>query len=202
MRKLLFFLLIIPAFSSLGNDAYTYFQHPERGFRFSDLGALWSKHHKESHHQWKTKIWEFGKNIEELMPESSVPENKEQKNDNTPAKEDHTSEDNTSNENTAAADFAQGFEQSIGRDGTLKIKPLNPEDYKESNIEKRTRQLIAIIGTILEQKAILVLSLIPAFFFILNLMISSLFKEKEEMDKIKAFKKKKRKGGGYNYSRK
>jgi len=235
MRKLLFILLLVPVIASLGHDAYIYYQEPEKGIRLSDLGALWDKYHKESHDQWKTKVQEFGENVDnftledvipkdmsledviptDIIPEEYIPEmlksDKEETNipsgSDTPAltkeeKQITVEEVKEEKEQVPTNDFSEGFTQSIARDGTTQIAPLGPEDDTD-NIGRKTRKLISLIGFLLEQKAVFVLGAIPLFFFFLNMIFSSLFKEKEEMDKIHALKKKKqRKGGGYQYSRK
>ena len=215
MRKFLFFLLLLPPLVSLGHDAYIYYQKPEKGFQLSDLGALWDKHHKESHDQWKTKVKKFSKSVEEYIPENPVPKNMIPEG-LIPEKEKDDSEDVsvpslTKDEISVSVEeegiekvtnnFSEGFTQSIERDGMTNVKKLEPGDCKD-DIEENTDKLIATIGFLLEQKAVFVLGAIPLFFFILNFVLSRLFKKKDEMDKVRTYKKKKRKGGGYAYSRK
>ena len=38
MRKLLFFILLIPAVAALGHDIYMFTQNQDKGFRLSDTG--------------------------------------------------------------------------------------------------------------------------------------------------------------------
>ncbi len=231
MRKFLFFLLLLPALASLGLDAYSYYLEPEKDFRLSDLGAIWDKHHKESHDQWKIKVQEIGNSVDEFIPENIIPKDISlddiipeeyipkgllpEKEANVPAGSDipPTTETEanivveevitaTNNVEQPANNFSEGFTQSISRDGKTEVKALTPKDNKESTVKGSTRTLIFAIGFLLEQKAILVLGAIPAFFFFLNLILSTLSKAKEEKSDIKGMKEKKKKGGGYTYSRK
>lgn len=220
MRKILFFLLLLPALASLGYDAYTYYEKPDKGFGLSDLGAIWDKNHKESHDQWKTKVQELGQSVNDIVPENIdlenvIPENigsmlpegfgqeKKQTPPEQPIEEESTivvKEVVDEYAKRATNDFSEGFTQSIDREGNTQVTPLEPE--KPNTIGDNTRTLISVIGFLLEQKAVLVLGAIPLFFFLLNFILSSLFKPKEDKDQIKGIKKTKRKGGGYQYSRK
>ena len=217
MRKFLFFLILLPALAALGHDGYMFYQYPEKGLQLSDLGALWDKYHKETHDQWKTKVKEFSQSVDELIPETPAPKDiipkeliPEAMVSGEPAEALETTDETdtppaVSVEEIGAkevANFSEGFEQSIERDGTTNVKTLGPDDYKKEDMDKNSSKLIAIIGFLLEQKAVFVLGVLPLFIFVLHLLFSALFKEKEEMDKIRALKKKKRKGGGYTYSRK
>ncbi len=211
MRKFLFFLLLLPAIASVGHDAYMYYQEPDHGFRLSDLGALWDKYHKESHDQWKTNIQELSKNVNEILPDKTIPESVENvirghflhKEKNLVANKkrivDNTSDKTT---NKTSDDFSEGFIQNIYKDGKVEIKPFTLKDEEKDILNRETRTIISVVGFVLEQKAVLVLGSIPVFFFVLNFVFSAIFRKKEEMDKINGIKKKKRKGGGYKYTRK
>ena len=233
MRKFLFFLLLLPAMAALGHDIYMYQQEPEKGFRLSDLGALWDKYHKESHDQWKTKVQELGKDVNEMIPEkpfakisvpdelipealapkkTKTPQEPEPVTDETPAppmenpdltveevKQPEDDVDTIKSVNT----FTEGFTQNIERGKEPVVTTIKPEAVKkEDKVEKETQAAITWIGFLLEQKAVLVLGAIPLIAFLLNAFFSALFKEKEEMDKVRSLRKKKRKGGGFQYSRK
>lgn len=207
MKKFLFFLLLIPVLASLGHDVYIYYQEPEKGFRLSDVGALWDKYHKETHDQWKTKVQEIGKDVDEIISETALPEGLIPEG-LLPGSKTNTSDNPdpqpTEKEKTALPknSFSEGFTQSIDRDGTTKVTELEPDDDKDK-VKSNADKLISMIGFLLEQKAVFVFGAVPLFLFILNLIISPFFKEKEEMDTIRAYKKKQqRKGGGYKYSRK
>lgn len=179
MRKLLFILLCIPFVASVGHDIYLYQQEPEKGIRLTDVGALWDKYHKESHDQWKNKIQELGKTIEEMTPEI-LTTSKEVK---APVQKVAT------DVQTNAPSYAESFKQSISRDGDVKVSEIDPEDLTKA----QTNFVQEKIGFILEQKAILVSLALPIIAFLLNALLSPLFKEKEEMDKIQSLKKKRKK---------
>jgi hypothetical protein len=203
--------------ASVGHDAYTYYEEPDKGFRLSDLGSLWDKYHKESHDQWKTKVQEVGQSVSDLMPERIIPENIEKmlpeglinEKKETPPEQPKANDEGQMvveevlDEPSKPVDnnFSEGFTQTIARDGKSKIANYEPEN-NTGTIGGNTHVVISTIGFLLEQKALFVLGAIPLFFFILNLILSPLFKEKEEMSKIPSLKKKKRKGGGYTYGRK
>ncbi len=197
MRKFIFFLLLIPAFASLGHDIYIFQQNPDKGFRLSALGALWDKYHKESHDQWKSKVREMGENIVETVDDLVDDELIE-----SIIKSDNTKTDQAiSNGNKPA--FMEEFSQSDSKDKGTEIKPLPKED----KVDTKTNGLIKFIGFILEQKAVIFFSAIAAIAFILNAILRLLFRPKEGMDKVKSVKRvknkgKRRMGDSYNYGRK
>ncbi len=228
MRNFIFFLLLIPVLASLGHDAYMYYQEPEKGIRLSALGSLWDKYHKESHDQWKSKVIEVNQSVDELIPERIIPKNITEditKNieslkgmlpeELTPKKDTQPPEQPATEESVEivdeeavkepppppANDFSEGFTQSISRDGKTEVKEYVPENNKDK-LAGRTKAIITAIGFLLEQKAVLVLGALPVIFWLLSALFGAIFKEKEEMDTIRSLKKKKRKGGGYQYNRK
>lgn len=176
MRKLLFFIILIPAVAALGHDVYMFTQNQDKGFRLSDTGALWDKYHKESHDQWKSKLHEFEEEIEELSPLST--------------------DETASIEQEATAD-TESFTQIDGKEISMPV--TNKKDLPKVEPSKMQK----FIGFLLEQKAIFVFSGIAALAFILNAILNCLFKKKESdsIDNRHMFRKK-RKDGSYGYSRK
>lgn len=179
MRKLLFILLFIPFFASIGHDIYIYQEEPDKGFRLTDVGALWDKYHKESHDQWKNKVKEIGETIEEMTPEvlTTTKEVIEPTEEAAPE----------SQENTPS--YAESFKQTISREGDVKVSEVDPEDVTDT----KTSFVQNKIGFILEQKAVFVSLAIPLIAFLLNALLSPLFKEKEEMDKVQSLRRKRKK---------
>ncbi len=174
MRKLLFFILLLPAIVSLGHDVYIYTQDQSKGFRFSDVGALWDKYHKESHDQWKNKLHEAEDIIGELSPVqlgvTPVAKNQE-----------------------LPAEYIKGFSQNDGEDVVSLVKQSSARDLDKdpaSGLQKN-------IGFILEQKAVFVFGALAAIVFIINFILGLLFKEKTSMDKVDELKRniKGKKGG-------
>jgi len=197
MRKFIFFLLLIPAIASLGHDIYIFQQNPDKGFRFFALGALWDKYEKESHDQWKSKAREISNDIVETV--DNIADNELV--DSIMKSDDTKTDQVISNENKPA--FMEEFSQSDSRDKKTEVKPIPKED----KTNKQTNGLIKFIGLILEQKAFFFFSAIAAIAFLLNAILSFLFRPKEGMDKVKSAKKgrgKKQKhiSSGYNYGRK
>ncbi|MGH1404751.1 MAG: hypothetical protein ACRBDL_10955 [Alphaproteobacteria bacterium] len=181
MRKLLFFIILMPAIMSLGHDVYFFIQNQDKGFHLSDVGALWDKYHKESHDQWKTNVQAFGETISDINPIDLSNTPVEQ-----PIEKDEMSE--------PQSDFAQSFTQSDALDQETEVTKLKEPDAVKKNITG----LQKIIGFLLEQKAILVFGGFALIVFLLNALFSK--KEEEGMDKVDSWKKKDKKGG-YKYSK-
>ncbi|MCL4678315.1 MAG: hypothetical protein KJ017_06970 [Alphaproteobacteria bacterium] len=51
MRKLLLLLAFLPLIAAIGHDVYNFTQNQEKGFRFADIGWIWSKYDPASHRQ-------------------------------------------------------------------------------------------------------------------------------------------------------
>ena len=179
MKKLLFILLLLPAFAALGHDIYFFTQNQDKGFRLSDLGKLWDTYHKESHDQWKVKVDEFGATISDVIGES------EQK--NAQPTEQKAEETQTK--------FAEGFAQEDSASGTKERTAI----IQEPMIKENTKGLKKFIGFLLEQKAVFVFAAIPAILFILNALIGFLCRTKKKSSDSRSFKPKK---GKYTYGRK
>lgn len=182
MRKLLFILLLLPGFAALGHDAYFFYQNPDKGVRFMDLGALWDKYHKESHDQWKVKLQEITSSVDEAS--SSV----------LPVVQDVIEQEHEEAEGEKP-DYMQGFSQvndKAGAHASAAVKGDNLVQGSGGFLQK-------LIGFLLEQKAVLVFFGIAALAYILNAILSRLFQGKSSMDKVEKHKKKK---GPYKYGRK
>ncbi len=181
MRKFLFIIVLIPVFLTLGHDIFIYSKSPEDGFRFSDLGALWDKYHKESHNQWKIKIAELGEEISKFTPEKETPEVTNV--DNKEAKINKV--------------YAESFMQIDADSKETQVMPLKEQGF----VKKNTNKLQKFIGTILEQKAFFIFSGFAALIYLLDLIIGRIFRKETDMDKLRKIKRKKTKEGGYKYSR-
>lgn len=181
MKKFLFILLLIPAIASLGHDVYLYSQNMDKGFRLTDLGKLWDMHHKESHDQWKKNIDNLSETVTENI-EAVLPQN---------VKEQATEE-----KAQILADFQQGFSQHDDKEAT---KELAPPPRNEQIKQEKTNDVKKFVGFLLEQKAVFVFAAIPAGLYILNLILSILFRKKEKGNgkRVKSSKKQK-----YAYGRK
>lgn len=214
MRKFLFVLLLLPAIASLGHDVFMFTQHPDKGFRLTDLGALWDKYHKESHDQWKIKLKEYEdqaadltqnakRSVENILPgkdEQSVPAQA----DTTPSDtQRETAGDTTEQSSQQPANaYEEEFTQLSGNEKSAR-KAMAARSSNDMT-PRRPSTLQKAVGFVLEQKAVFVFTAIAVFAFLLNALLSPLFKEKESMDKVRSYKKHKhgKKGGGYQYSRK
>ena len=192
MRKFLFFLLLIPIFASLGHDLYIFKENPDKGFRLSALGGLWDKYHKESHDQWKTKVREVTDTVSGTVDDLAIDELI-----NTVIPEQPPAPEETEEEQNKPA-FMEEFTQTDTKDNKTQTKPLQIEE----STDVRANSLMKFIGFVLEQKAVFVFTALAAIMYILNAILSRLFRRKEGMDNVKSVKKKKRKGGGYAYSKK
>ena len=175
MRKFLFFIILMPAIAAFGHDAYFIYKDPNKTVRFSDLGALWDKYHKESHDQWKQRLHEFEDVIEEVAP-IQLPEETQQ--------------------------IIAGAEEFSQIDGKESVMPALAQD---GNGKRQPSGLQKLIGFLLEQKAVFVFGGFAVLFYMFASLLGSLKPEnKEFMDArdVLRQKKRKRKGGGYGYSRK
>ena len=179
MRKILFFIILIPFFASLGHDIYAYTLDQRKGFQLSDIGALWSKYHRETHDQWKIKVKEIGDVVTDLAPDmmGATQERPEDK--------------------SAVADYSGSFTQISEEHKDSVIKAL-----KQDGVEVQATKVQKCIGTILEQKAVFVAAGFAAVIYILNLILSFIFGGrggkgvKEEKGSAKS------KNGSYKYGRK
>lgn len=182
MRKLIFFIFLIPAIIALGHDIYIFTENQDKGFRLSDIGAIWTKYDQDSHDEWRAKLKDIEKEIIENVPEA--------------LKKVETQEEPTTEEKTELPDYAKGFAQ---------IDKKNQQDSTIINIpatqaiqEPTTTQ--SIFTFILEQKAVLFFGGIALFLYLTNLIITFFLSTKEGMDAIKKHKKKNK--GAYEYKRK
>ena len=186
MRKLLFLIILIPFFAALGHDTYMFYLNQDKGFRLSDVGALWDKYHKESHDQWKIKLHEYGQIVDEKI-EQIAPLTPLQSTDTEKTEED----------NTPKAPYAQSFQQEDSKDNA---KPVQKTIKEEKLVEGNISTIQNIFGWLLEQKAVFVFGGFALVIYLINAFFGMFTKEKDSMDKITAYKKGKK--GGYKYSRK
>lgn len=186
MKKLLFILLLLPGFASLGHDAYIYYENPDKGVRLTDLGALWDKYHKESHDQWKTKVQEVGAFVNDTVKELPLPKTAPE----VPKNDVETSEN--------APDYLGEFTQENAKNAETVVRAVEVEDTAKT----QTNAVQGYIGFILQQKAVFVFFGFALIVFILNALLTRLFTKKEGMEKVGKLKKMKNKKGGYEYGRK
>ncbi len=167
MKKFLFVLLLLPALTALGHDIYFYTENQDKGFRLSDLGKLWDTYHKESHDQWKIKVDEISDTVSDMVGNNEQPPLQKQENTTT---------------------FQAGFSQEDGKTGTIERPAPQPEPIIKENASAAKKS----IGFLLEQKAVFVFASIPAIAFILNLILSLLFRPRKskENSSFKGSKKK------------
>jgi len=178
MRKLILFLLLIPAIASLGHDIYFFTQDQSKGFKLSDTGALWDKYHKESHDQWKNNVQGIGEQFEMATQNIGLEQPKQE----TPTE--------TNTENTAAS-YLESFTQSQKKGKEAIISEIQKTDSAEKNITA----LQKYIGFLLEQKAILVFGGLALLFYLITAPFARGGGKKEKQANN-------RKGGGYKYGRK
>lgn len=177
MRKFLFFLLLLPAVAALGHDIYIFTQEQDKGFRLSDVGALWDKYHKESHDQWKVKLQEVGETINDLSP---FP-------DQQPSEAVQTE--------TPQTGYSESFTQTNmdEKEGvTTQLQEQNAMQTQTGNVQK-------VIGFLLEQSAVFVFAGFAAFAYFLNAFCCCICSKKSNIDDMGRPKKK---GSDYKYGRK
>ncbi|MCK5374041.1 MAG: hypothetical protein KAJ40_02040 [Alphaproteobacteria bacterium] len=199
MRKFLFILLLVPFFASVGHDIYLYYQNPDKGVRISDVGVLWDKYHKESHDQWKSKVHKFSSEIDKLVAENPISKNMIPKAMKNSASTNDETQPPQIEENIPEINaLTEGFTQTSSHDGITTTVPFEPRD----EIKEHSNVLIKWIGFLLEQKAIYVTGLILIIAFLLNAILSFLFRKKGEMERFHGIRKKNSKNDGYKYKRK
>ena len=156
MRKFLFFIILIPFFATLGHDIYIFTQDQSKGFRLSDIGALWSKYHKESHDQWKIKLSEVNSIAADLTPDITIHNNMTQ--------------ETQSPSNIKQPTYAESFTQTSEEHKKDVVTQL-----KKSSAMEKTSEAHKVIGFILEQTAIFVFGGFAAFIFIMSLIFGFIF---------------------------
>lgn len=183
MRKILFFLLLLPALAALGHDVYMFTQNQDKGFRLSDLGWLWDKYHKESHDQWKNYVGLIDETVGETV-------------DNI---ENTVTPETTPPQPPAPYQESVTVESAQGKDTV--VTEQQPEQQTAA-IQKENTPMQKWIGLLLKQKAVFVFGGLAAIVFILNALLGLIFKGKSGMDEMEYLKKNKGKGGSYKYNRK
>ena len=180
MRKILFFIILIPFFAALGHDIYIYTQDQRKGFRLSDIGAIWSKYHKESHDQWKIKVGEVEDVVGDLTPDITIP--------------NILNQETQTPENIEQPAYAESFTQTSEENKESIVTPLQVK-----NTAKQASSTQEAIGFILEQTAIFVFGALAAFIFIMNFILSFIFGGRVGKGEGSSTGKK---GGNYKYGRK
>ncbi len=179
MRKFLFFLILLPAIAALGHDTYMFSKNPEKGFRVSDIGALWDKYHKESHDEWKIKLGKLGEAVNDFNISKESPEEIAQ-----------------IEKQNSADDYSGNFTETYQKGEIHYEAPTKNQPIVKINKVQKT------IGLILEQKALFLFSGLALIIYLINALIGWAFREKTGMDNLGRLQKKERKGGGYKYGRK
>lgn len=177
MRKLLFILLLLPAVAALGHDIYIFTQEQDKGFRLSDIGALWDKYHKESHDQWKVQLQEMGETINDLSP---FPE--QQSASITPTETAQT-----------------GYNESFTQTNIDKKDSVTTPLQQQNTVQTQTGNVQKAIGFLLEQTAVFVFAGFAAFVYFLNAFCCCICSKKSKIDDMGRPKKK---GDDYRYGRK
>ncbi len=180
MRKLIFFLLLIPAIASLGHDVYFFTQDQSKGFQLSDTGALWDKYHKQSHDQWKNKVQGIGEQFENAAQNIGLDQLKKE----TPMPTE------TDIEN-AKEGYLESFTQSQEKGKEAITSKIQQKEAVEENIGT----LQKYIGFLLEQKAAFVFTGFALLFYLITAPFARGGGKKEKQVNG-------RKGGGYKYGRK
>ncbi len=187
MRKILFFIISIPFLVALGHDLYMFYNKPDTRFRFSDVGFLWSKFHKESHDQWKIKLHETGETIDTLV-EEYLPQKFSQK---------ETTETQNDDDIILDPELSQDYTQVDKADYAIVEIPTQTEQKITQKVSKTQN----IIGSFLEFTAVFVFGGFAFFVLILNWLFSRGGSGSGTSKGPKGPMKKGAKGG-YQYSRK
>ncbi len=178
MRKILFFLILLPAIVALGHDAYMFSKNPEKGFRISDIGALWDKYHKESHDEWKIKLGKLGEAVNDFNISKQEPEIS------------HVEKQNSAN------DYSGNFTETYQKgESHYETPDKNQPIVKINKVQN-------FVGLILEQKALFLFSGLALIIYLINLLMGWIFRERTGMDNLGRLQKKSGKDGGYKYGRK
>lgn len=176
MRKLIFIILLLPAIAALGHDIYIFTQEQNKGFRLSDVGALWDKYHKESHDQWKIKLSEINETINEISP---FPES---------TKTDETQiGQSTEPKTTQQDDYTKGFTQTNAANQERVTTPLQ----QQNTSQQKTGTTQKAIGFILEQTAVFVFLGLAGFIFLLSELYCCIFSKRTKVDDMGRPKNKK-----------
>lgn len=177
MRKFIFFLLLLPAIAALGHDIYIFTQEQDKGFRLSDIGALWDKYHKESHDQWKVQLQEMGETIDDLSP---FPDQQTPQVTQTDTPQD-------------------GYNESFTQTNMDTKDSVTTSLQQQNTVQTQAGNLQKAIGLILEQTAVFAFAGFAAFVYFLNAFCCYICSKKSNIDDMGRPKKK---GGGYKYGRK
>ncbi len=167
MRKLMFFILLIPAIGALGHDIYIFTQEQDKGLRLSDVGALWDKYHKESHDQWKVKLGEINETINEITPFTETLATEVTKDNKT-----------TELSNDSQESYKQGFTQTNAANKESVTAPLQQQNI----IRKEASSIQKAVGFILEQTAIFVFLGFAGFIFLISEFFCRIFSAKTKID--------------------
>ncbi len=189
MKKLLFIILLIPGFASIGHDAYIYYENPDKGVRITDLGALWDKYHKESHDQWKTKVQDVGTMFNDAVKDLPLPGALKDTPEPTADLVENTED---------TPEYLQEFTQENAENAETVVRPVDAPN----NVQTKTNAVQSFIGFILQQKAVFVFFGFAFIVFVLNALLTRLFTKKEGTAESGKLKKMKNKKGGYVYGRK
>ena len=176
MKKFLFFIILMPTLLALGHDVYIFAQDPSKGFRFSDIGALWDKYHKESHDQWRSKIHEIGSKVDEILPIEQVTE---------PDQESEEQSENAENGNENLPDYMESFTLKNNQNEEPVVMPVEEDKI----VEIQANRVQSLIGFLLEQSAVATFGLFAFTIFFMNALLSWMFRKKSSMEKLDKHKK-------------
>ena len=175
MRKIIYFLLIVPILAVLAHDVYLFTQNQEKGFMLSDGGWIWAKYHPETHDQWKITLKEYEDVIEDSIPLEKIAEiiplkPMEEEKQAAPEVELVEGEVELGTEGQPEASeesYTEEFTQKSGKEGSEVIPPKQQAE-KLAN-EKAVLQ--DHVGFVLEQKAVFVFFGLLVLVYLIDLIL-------------------------------
>lgn len=191
MRKLLVLLSFVPLIAAIGHDVHNYYQNPEKGFHFADVGWILAKYDPETHNQINQELTtlieqgEASKTPVITAEPVQSPQNLEETQNSEPAPEQTNDASQDNDENTIIKVTVQKNASSI---------PGKTEIIGNA---------AGIAAFLMQQKAVAVAGGFALIVLILSRLCSGikLSGGKKEMDEIDLLGSKK-KGGTYKYGRK
>lgn len=176
MRKFMFLLFFGFAVIAFGHDLFIYSKNFDKGFQLTDLGSFWAKYHKDSHDHWKIILKDFSQIMDGVLHKEGVAPN--------------SLDDKAEN----MRDYQTKFVQLDSQDADESVE-LEDQLHLESHDALAQR----IIVRVLEQKAVFIFGTIAFFIYLLGALATSVFRKKDEMERI-GYSKDKR--SGYQFKRK
>lgn len=184
MRKIIYFLLIVPILAVLAHDVYLFTQNQDKGFMLTDAGWIWHEYHPESNAQWKIKLKEYEDKVKDAIPLEEIaamipvkPMEQEAKTEPAPVADaegeaetgEAEGEEGEDGEESAeeGTPYTEEFTQKDGKDGSEVIQPK----AHAQKIADEKAVLQDHVGFLLEQKAVLVLFGLLIIVFLIDLIL-------------------------------